>query len=212
MKRTLALLWALGMVALISAPAGAGSWIGVKGGVNMADLSGDQVTDTSMRSQFAGGAFYGFGINEQFVLQVEGLYMSKGAEGKVVVEDGDIHNATARIDYIEFPVLFMARFPAGDTVGFDIFAGPTFGFNIKSEIEIAEHGTEDLKDETRGFEFGATIGGGIYYMVGSFSIVGDVRYGLGATNVYESIDGATIDAKNRGIGIMAGVEFPLGGE
>ena len=212
MKRVRVTIVALALLALAGSRADAAAWFGVKGGVNMADLSSDLITDSSMRTQFAGGAFYGFGINEQFAVQVEGLYMSKGAEGDIMVEDGDIHAATARLDYIELPVLFMAKFPAGDKLAFDLFAGPTFAFNIKSEVEIAEHGTEDLKDDTKSFEFGATIGGGLSYLLESFSIVADVRYGIGATEVYDAIEGASTDAKNRGIAILAGVSFPLGGK
>jgi hypothetical protein len=39
-----------------------------------------------------------------------------------------------------------------------------------------------------------------------------VRYGIGATSILKEIEGVSFDVKNRGIGIMAGLAFPLGGK
>jgi hypothetical protein len=115
-----------------------------------------------------------------------------------------------KLDYIEFPVLVVATFPAGEKAAFNVFVGPTFGFNSKAEVEVVEHNeTEDISDLVSSFEFGAAIGGGAEYMLSSFSIVLDVRYSLGATNIPDEGDA---DLKNRGIGIMAGVKFPFGSE
>jgi hypothetical protein len=209
MKKTIFVLTALCLMALPFA-ANAGSWFGVKGGINMADLSGD-VEDTEMRNGFSGGAFYGWGINEQFGIQIEGLYMAKGAKGQTD-EGGHLHDAEYKLAYIEFPILFGVNLPAGEALSFGIFAGPTVGFNVKSEIEIEDHGTEDLSDQTESFEFGATIGGGLCYKLEKMMITADVRYGIGATSILKEIEGVSFDVKNRGIGIMAGLAFPLGGK
>jgi Outer membrane protein beta-barrel domain len=186
---------------------------GVKGGVNMADFGGDDAPDnSSMRTGISVGAFYGFGINDQFGVRGEVNYVQKGDEGDVQTEDGDIHTGTYKFDYVEIPLLFVAGFPAGDKFAFSIFGGPTFAFNTTAEVEIPAHNvTEDLSEITKGFEFGAAIGGGIEYMLSSFSIIADLRYSLGASTIIDDGSGDSIDVKNNGIGIMAGVQFPLGG-
>ena len=208
MKKLILSVCVLGLVSLGVAQADAAKWAGVKGGVNLADLKGDDVDNTSMRNGAAGGAFFGFGINEQFGIQIEGLYMMKGAKAK---DDSSSVDVTFKVDYIEFPILFAVRFPAGENGAFDLFAGPTLAFNIKAEGE-SQGVTVDFKDETKGFEFGATIGGGFYYMLESFSIGADVRYGIGATTIAKDVDGVSADVKNRGIAIMASVGFPIGGK
>ncbi len=184
-------------------------YAGVKGGVNIASLSGDGTDGLDSRTGFTGGAFYGFEFAKNFDVRIEGLYTQKGAEGEFVIPGDDhSHESKVKLDYIEFPVLFVANFPAGEKAAFNLFAGPTFGFNTTAEVEVIEHNeTEDLSDEVSSFEFGAAIGGGVEYAMSSFSLLLDVRYSLGATNIPDEGD---TDLKNRGIGIMAGVKFPLG--
>jgi hypothetical protein len=198
---------------VIATGADAKKYAGVKGGVNMADFSGDNAPDnSSTRTGFCGGAFYGVGINEQFGVRGELNYIQKGASGDVETEDLDIHSGTYKLDYVEIPLLFVAGFPAGEKFEFSLFAGPTFAFNTTAEVEIPAHNeTLDL-DNVKGFEFGAAIGGGVAYMLSSFSIIADVRYGIGATSIREDVAGQSVDVKNSGIGVMAGVQFPLGGD
>ena len=195
-----------------SATALTGTYAGIKGGVNMGDLSGDGAGDLDMRNGFMGGAFVGGGINEQFGIVLEGLFVQKGAEGSFVAPGDDhAHESVIKLDYLEFPILFTATFPAGEKMAFSLFAGPTIGFNLSSELEDKDHGdTTDLKDNTESFEFGAAIGGGISYALSSMSLVFDARYGLGATSIVKDVAGESFDVKNRGIGIMLGLSFPFG--
>ena len=210
MKKFTAIVCALALVAFAAQSQAATKWsAGVKGGVNMADLSGDDVENTSMKTGFMGGAFAEAGFTEDFGLRIEGLYVMKGAE-----VDSSGTTGTLKADYIEFPVLFVAKFPAGEKLKLSIFAGPTFGFNINAESE-SQGVTVDYSDDTKSFEFGAAIGAGGEIMMSSFSIVFDARYSLGATTIAESYEDNNItyepDIKTNGIGIMAGLSFPLGG-
>ena len=197
------------VVILAGSIANAAGYAGVKGGVNIASLSGDGVDELDSRTGFMGGAFYGFSFADEFGLRIEGLYVQKGAEGEFVLPGDDHgHESVVKLDYVEFPVLVTMGIPAGDKLAFNIFAGPTFAFNTTAEVEVTEHDeTVDLGDSVESFEFGAAIGGGLEYMLSSFSIVFDARYSLGASNI---VDAEGADTKNRGIGIMAGVQFPLG--
>lgn len=180
------------------------AYAGIKGGVNIADITGDDAEGLGSRNGFVGGAFYGIDFTDDFGVRLDALYVQKGAEGQFVVDDGDTHDVIVSLDYLEFPVLFMVGFPTSEKFAVNLFAGPTFGFNMSAELEIPEHGeTEDLDVET--FELGATFGGGLEYMLSSMSIIGDFRYALGATSITDDFDG-----KSSGIGVMVGVKFPLG--
>jgi hypothetical protein len=188
---------------------------GIKGGVNFADLGGDDGPDnSSMRKGFSGGAVYGVDVTEQFSVQGEALYVMKGAEGDFVVPGDDHpHESIIKLTYIDVPVLFVANLPAGDNISFSLFAGPSFNFSLDGEVEIPGHGeTVDIKDFMQSFEFGAAAGAGIEYIMSSMSLVLDVRYSLGASSVVEDVAGQSVDVKNSGIGIMAGVTFPFGSE
>jgi len=179
------------------------SYAGVKGGVNQADVIGDDAENFDRNNGFIGGAFYGIDFDD-FGVRLDGLFVQKGAKGRIVLPNETVaSDATLTLDYLEFPVLFMVGFPTGDSWAVNLFAGPTFGFNLTAKGEVAGQGKTDLDVET--FELGATFGGGFEYMLESMSFIGDFRYALGATNISDDFDG-----KNSGVGIMVGVKFPLG--
>src|SRR5688572_18762938 len=185
--------------------------LGVKGGINMAELSGDGVDDLDSRTGFAGGAFADYQLNDRFGVRGELLYIQKGAEGEFVIPGGDHgHESIVKLDYVEVPLLFTARFPAGEKFAFSLFAGPTLAFNTTAEVEVMEHDETEELDNVEDFEFGGAVGGGIEYMLSSFSLLADVRYGIGATSVVGDVAGASVDVKNRGIAIMGGLAFPIG--
>jgi hypothetical protein len=200
------------VIALVSfaAQAQAGTMYGgIKAGVNFANLSGDDadtyVPNKSMRTGFQGGLFIGTHVNDQFGFRVEGLYVQKGAKA-----DSASVTATTKLDYIEFPILFVYDISSSEKMGFNLFAGPTLGFNIGAKAE-----DRDIKDSIKSFEFGAAIGAGLEKkMAGGKALGLDVRYSLGATSVAEDVTTSSTTAspsvKNRGIGIMVGYSVPLG--
>lgn len=74
MKSTLAVLCVLTLAAFGSvANASPKCRIGVKGGVNMADIDGVDF-DSGMRTGFSGGMFGDLMFAEQFGMRIEGLY------------------------------------------------------------------------------------------------------------------------------------------
>ena len=197
---------------LAARPALAVWTLGVKGGVNMGDLSGDQAPgDSSMRTGFAGGTFAGFEVNGRFGIRGEVLYIQKGAEGSFVIPGDDhAHESVIKLDYVEVPVLFTAKFPAGEEFVFSLFAGPTLSFNTTAEVEVPGHNETVELDDVESFEIGGAVGGGVEYLLSSFSILADVRYGIGATSAVQDVDGQSFDVKNRGIAIMGGLAIPMG--
>ena len=207
MKNTIGILCAIAVCVLAENAAAKEAYAGLKGGLNIASLTGDNADDLDSRNLFVGGAFYGIDFTEDFGGRIEALYLMGGAEGMYPAGDGDVHESIISLDYIQFPLLLVMKIPTSEKVEFNLALGPTFSFNTKGEVEIPEHGeTVDISN-VNSFEFGALIGGGVEYKLSSMSLLLDARYSAGATNV---IDADNSDVKNRGIGIMAGLSFPLG--
>jgi hypothetical protein len=173
----------------------------VKAGVAMEDLDIDNFDDTSMKTGFMGGGLLGYDVSDQFGFRLEALYVNKGAEVNDPAGAFDVN-----YDFIEVPLLFVMHMTPDAAAVLDLFAGPTLAFNINAEANGV-----DISDDTESFELGAAIGVGIEYKLTSMSILGDVRYSLGATDL-ASVDDPTQDfeAKSRGFGIMAGLLFPIG--
>lgn len=188
----------------------AGTLVGVNGGVDWATIGGSDAPDNvSHRTGFLGGGFVRRDLNEQYGLQVEVLYVQKGFEGDIHTVDGDVHPGKARLEYVDIPLEFVARFEGTDKIGFHIFAGPSFNFNIKAEAET-EDGFENDDGRTKNFEFGAVVGGGVEYRLSSFSILVDGRYSSGVTTFAEDAAGQSVDVQNRYTAVMVGIGIPLG--
>lgn len=209
MKRILTLS-AVALVAMAATANAAGMYGGIKAGANFANVS--DIDGSSMKTGFMGGAFVGKDVNEQFGFRVEGLYVQKGAKFDIpattLTPAGEV---TAKADYIEFPILFVYNLSNSETMGFNVFAGPTLGFNISASTDPETAGV-DPKDNTESFEFGAAIGAGlIKKMAGGKGITLDARYSLGATGVNKEDFANGDNPKNRGIGVMLGYQIPIGG-
>ena len=213
MKRILLAVCTMALVAF-AAQADAAMYGGIMGGVNFANVGGDDAPDdTSNRTGFQGGLFVGTDVSEQFGFRLEGLYVQKGAKADIETGGGPVETVL-KLDYIEFPLLFVLHFKGGETLGFNLFAGPTFGFNINAQSE-ADGGESTDIDNISSFEFGAAIGAEIAKTMASGKSIGlDVRYTLGATSVFEETEilGETVEAdvKNRGIGGMVFFQVPFG--
>jgi hypothetical protein len=176
----------------------------MKGGVNFAELwranGGLDITD---RTGFMGGGFVQAAFTPHAGLRIEGLWVSKGAE--FASDDSSVE-----IDYLEFPILFVIGIPAGANTAFSVFVGPTFGANTSATSN--KNGTSvDIDNYLVGFEFGIAMGIGFQYSFSSISVVVDGRYAAGLNSAFvDSSHRGWSQMSNRGIGIMAGVAFPLG--
>jgi hypothetical protein len=192
-----------------------GMMFGIKGGLNMSNLTGDDATigDTapSMKMGFGGGIFFNYAFTELFAVQVEGLYMMKGAtyEWSEGEESGSVD---VKIDYIEVPLLLKVTIPTEGKIKPAIFAGPTFGF-LMSAKGPGEDGKEvDIKDEVESMDIGIIGGAEIGYKLEKGMIFLSASYEVGMQTigkVEEGEEGDAPDFKNTNIGIYLGYGFPL---
>ena len=198
--------------------------IGFKGGLNLANVSGDDIDDTELRYGFAIGGFLVMDLNGQFFLRPEIYYTSKGfamsMEESESTGDYEISysgESSISLNYLEVPVLGVFAV----TKNFNLFAGPYLDIFLNGKTTTESEGyyryllndewitqdlsgsdSEDIKSDEistpgLGLLFGAE------YVIGKFSF--DVRYSMGLTNIPDEDD---VDVKHQVIQFMVGFYLP----
>ena len=170
--------------------------LGIKGGVNIVSLKGDDVVGVESNTAFIVGAAVMAQLNKNFGIEVDILYARKGAKS-------EFFDVTFDLDYIEIPILAVGLLPVSETVDLMGFVGPAFSFNISADVD-----GEDIKDEVEGTDISAVFGAGAIFDIGSFKLTLEGRYTLGFVSIDKLEDD---DVKNSAISVMAGFMFPLGG-
>ena len=183
--------------------------LGVKGGVNLATITGDDFNDLDSRTSFNAGLVAEFPITETFSIQPEVFYSGQGFDIKEIDQDNVFdtdQNVEYQLDYIQVPIL--AKFYLVE--GLSIEAGPQFGFKINEEIDSqpnSDGGDIDISNEDSSVkDFETSITGGLSYKFsGGFFISGRYTYGL--TNLFDNDSVfSDVDARNSvaqvGIGFM----------
>jgi hypothetical protein len=103
---------------------------GIKAGLNMANIYGDNGESYDMRIGFHGGIFAEFYLSERLGLQPELQYSMQGSKAKVEGFD-----ATLKLDYINLPVLLKIYF--GSKRAFSLDAGLQFGTLVSSKYSVS---------------------------------------------------------------------------
>jgi outer membrane protein with beta-barrel domain len=209
--------------------------LGVNTGVNFANLSLPNNDPYENSKSYHFGLLIGgvaeFGITDDHVwyIQIEPRYIQEGMkvrdafnityypEGPGGASDvtGD---ADYKLDFLEIPVLFEAKFGTADFKPF-VFAGPDIGFLISAKYEGPGYDPQslvqaklvslDIRDRIEGGQFSLDLGGGVEHQVSRrFALVGSARYRLGVTNLYE-LGFDSYPMKSYGIQIVVGALFDL---
>lgn len=179
----------IGFAFVLSAasPAAAQLTFGVKGGLNVANLSfdPDEGFTPENRMGLVAGMIVTQPLRSRFGLQVEGLYSQKGAKDEFN-EEGVAFKQTFQLDYIEIPVLANIAVTSSDAVRFSVNAGPTFGFlvNDKQVTEFAGEKEEEDIDDVKSYDIGFALGGAVQ----TRQLIFDARYTWGLTNINDDPD------------------------
>ncbi len=174
----------VGMVLLLCVAANAQNPVGVKGiglklgfdvaKINTAYQELNDFLDT--RTGFIGGGFLTYGLNRNFSLQPEILYVNKGAQ-----KGAFLFVAYWELNYLEFPVLLKYDFQPEGTVHPHLFAGPALDIFLNSELGALGY-TYDVSDAMKPIDFSLVFGGDINYRRVSF----DLRFTLGMVNTVDA--------------------------
>lgn len=174
---------------------------GLKGGVNLANLTGDDFSDADARSGLNIGVVLEFGLPLSPIGIESGLYYSQ--KGSATEDQG--FTTTLKADYLEVPVLAKLSFGPPGPIKPHLLAGPYLGFLLNSEV-VGEGGggsvSTDIKDSTNDVDFGLIGGIGLDVNMGLATLSLQARYSLGLTEVYTDSD-----AKHGVFAIVAGFTF-----
>jgi opacity protein-like surface antigen len=215
----------------IALPAGAQHRIGVIGGLNLANFSTDPDPvgfDFKNLTAFGVGGVLDFRLAENVALHLEPVYLQKGTKAEGRIDDPGVGpfniDLKEKVNYLEIPAFLKLAFGTSTTKPY-LMAGPTLGFRLSAKqtgtISVGgfeEKIDEDIKDTRKSIDFGLGFGAGVSFPAGNNSIFVEGRYALGLTDVNdEPVDPEDPDApktkiKTKGIQLMAGITFPLGGK
>lgn len=154
------------------------------------------------------GAFATFGFGGMLAVEPQLLLVDKGIKS----EEGGL-SVTAKLNYLQIPLLVKVLFPIGapgGVTGF-LFAGPGVAYRVGCRLTLAQEGNEltgdcDTDEETdalRSFDSSLIFGLGADIGRATFSI----RYDLGLSRLDQSAEAN--DIKNRSIIILGGVRVRM---
>lgn len=156
-----------------------GVGVGIKAGVNFANVDAEDVSTKSITS-FHAGVYANLNLTDKFGVTPELLWTGYGSE----VEDVKFETT-----YISVPV--MLRYKLIPLL--HIEAGPQFNFLTKAEFD-----GDDYKDQLKKNDISACFGAGVNLPMG---FNGGLRYVLGLSNISDVED---VEIKNRVLQIYVG--------
>tara|TARA_R110002111_G_scaffold57012_3_gene96824 strand:+ start:6394 stop:7032 length:639 start_codon:yes stop_codon:yes gene_type:complete len=171
--------------------------LGVKGGVNLSKLSGDDFDDVDSRTSFNVGLVAEIPISERISFQPELFYSGQGFD--ILERDQDNifdtdQNFEYQLDYIQVPLLLKAYL----IKGLSVEAGPQFGFKIHEEFDTqpnSDGGDFEIdEDDSYVKDFDTSLALGTSYKFDSGFFL-SARYTMGLISIFkddtffEDVDG-----------------------
>lgn len=192
--------------------------IGAKAGLSLATLGADAKDllggSLKNRTGLTAGGFVTRELSGVWSLRGEVLFTAKGTTAEDTGE-----KATVKLNYIQIPVMLQVGIPIEGHAGFQPYlaAGPSVAFELSCDLEV-ESGSQSLKEscadedvETKSVDFGVVFGVGALISAGSGSLIFDIDYALGLTNINDTPGTDVFDVTNRAWAFTVGYGIPVGG-
>ncbi|MBP6909192.1 MAG: PorT family protein [Candidatus Saccharicenans sp.] len=223
MKKTAIFCLALALILLSAPPAQALIGFGIKGGINNSKIlfsPSDSFSNQDYRRGASFGVFFTFNLG-RLGLQPEVLYSRRGLDFEMLITppigaDPTAYFApcTARLDYIEIPVLVRLNIIPLGPVKVYAFGGPSYGILLKAKLDITTGGqtdTENIKSDFKDSALAIVGGLGVDLKIPLlFRVTLEARYHYGLDNILSDTSSwleMTDKARNSGFSIMAGLSF-----
>ncbi|KAA9036337.1 PorT family protein [Ginsengibacter hankyongi] len=164
--------------------------LGIKGGVNIANLHYNNNTTTDAKVGLNLGVLAHIHTSsKKWAIQPELLYSLEGANSKID-QEGTAH---INLNYLNVPILLQYMFDNG----FRLEGGPQIGFLLSAKTKVG-----DVTVNNKGFQSTAvSIPLGVGYLTSSgFGL--DARYVFGLTNINDNKNGPTIQSNVFQLGIF----------
>jgi len=166
-------------------------------------LIGKGSVDTSSKTGLVAGGFVQFAFSERLSFQPELLFVMKGVKLDEAANGGTV---TAKVNYMEFPLLVRYSAAIGNGLSAYALVGPTFGLKASSSAQVdAPSKTVDLDIDgaIRSFEVGLAFGGGVER--GPYLL--EARFTLGLNDIANDTVPHVDALRNRTVAIVAGIRF-----
>jgi hypothetical protein len=191
------LLTALALIAVLSASAQSskreeGIKLGLKGGLNVANMNGD-VENNVIRTSLHLGFISEIIISDKWSFQPELMYSGQGFRS-----EDPANFSKVKYDYVILPLL--AKHYVADRISIE--AGPQVGFLVNS-FQRDNSGNTDIDDQNI-VDFGVDLGATYELRSGVFF---SGRYNLGITNVNGAANSDTVKLTNSVFQFSVGVLF-----
>lgn len=166
---------------------------GIRGGLNLSTVVGDDVDEPDNRTGFYAGLLVEAPLSERISLQPEVFY---GTQGFDLADQPDQVDSSFKIDYIQVPVLLKIYI----IDGLNIHVGPQFGFKVNEEVDLnGENASIDFDTDTIN-DFDFQITSGVEYKFGK-NLFAQARYSRGFSELIEDTD-AYNSVFSFGLGLM----------
>ena len=199
----------LGLSLCLAPAASAGGFgVGFKAGLNFATVSGlEDDIDAAAKADFVGGAFGWLGLNPNLSLYGEVLYSRRSVK---LTEMGEEN--TLKHNFLEIPAYLSYGFATAGIVKPRIYAGASASFETGCDVDLADGTATNCEDAFGGVGFNSALwaiigGAAVDVHLGSFFVLGDVRYNYGLNNIVDMPDD---DTKYQYFTAFVGIGFGLG--
>jgi hypothetical protein len=153
--------------------------IGPKFGLNFATFGGDNSSYFSTTTKFFFGGFLGYNIAQNFGLQLELLYYSTGLS-----YSSNGNSGSEGISYLEIVPLAKYNIPVARSIKIFFVAGPQLGIKLSANLHQNANSTDtDIGQYISGTDFDIVFGTGASFKLGPGSLITDLRYNIGLSNV-----------------------------
>ena len=186
-----------------------GPTFGLYAGLNLATVSGQDVTNAKYKTGFLAGVSALWNVSGRLGFQPSVEYTQKGVSFSATTSpNGQAVTAEGRISYFEVPLLLrLTADRMQGTTPYFLF-GPSFAFKSECTISGTSGGTTisqscaALSAKVDSFDYGLMAGAGADFKIGGLTWTLAARYTLGMQNL-----GPDSDAKNRVFNFLAGVNW-----
>ena len=202
------------LILLIAHEAFAGGAVGLFGGVNFGNLSGDTPANTSYTSRtgFAAGVVGEIDLAEEVILQLAPMYVQRGTNIEIKPADpaDPSEFSDLALDYFSLPVLIKLVTGNGMTY---FSGGVDLGFLL--DATLTHDGQEsDTSNVIKDIDIAAVFAFGVMIDIGAPLLTLEARYTQSVTNVAEpemadDDSGLPVRFRSTGFQLFAGILLPF---
>ncbi len=210
---------------LIALPAiSSGQSIGIRGGLSIASVGGNDAADTGSTNGVSVVAFYNMPLPGILGAQIGVGFTQRGftrtvfgvtPEGRIAPADSSVES-TVDLSYADIPLLLTLSPVSFGNLGFNLSTGLVLSLMTGCSVTFSDDSVSttfactkrEARLKTSTLDVGVMVGAGMELgLTGNASLLLDVFYNLGLSKVDRS--GVDDDIKNRTLSILVGASFAV---